>query len=107
MFTSAFKTSAVRLCSPQALFHFAGRERIHSARALDPGSLSCEHRPMSPRSTVNTILIIVAALSFSLSVHAADLRDALGFGKKSTNQSSSLASGLASSLSQDQVIEGL
>lgn len=51
---------------------------------------------------MNSVLAIVVTLSFSSSVHAAGWLDALGFGQKSTNQSSNLPA-----LSQDQVIAGL
>lgn len=56
---------------------------------------------------MKTVFTIVLTLSFSLSAYSASWLDALGFGTKSTNQSSSLPSSAASSLSQDQVIAGL
>jgi hypothetical protein len=60
------------------------------------------------RKTVSTVLTIVATLSLSLGVQGAGWwLDALGLGKKSTNQPLSLGSTAVSSLSQEQVIRGL
>jgi len=50
---------------------------------------------------------VLIALLVSLDTSQADLLDSLGFGKKGTNETSSLTSSLPASLSQDQVVEGL
>jgi hypothetical protein len=53
-----------------------------------------------------SIILLTLLFSFSIS-QAASLFDALGLGKKSTNQTSSASSGIVTSLSQDQVAAGL
>jgi hypothetical protein len=52
------------------------------------------------------LLLLVGSLVPAVATRAA-LLDSLGFGKKGTNDTSSLVSGLPASLSQDQVVEGL
>ena len=56
---------------------------------------------MKPLLTITTILLVSL-----LSTHAG-LLDALGFGKKATNETAALPTGLTASLSQDQVVQGL
>src|SRR6516164_7410184 len=52
-------------------------------------------------------ILATTMLLISLGAPAAGLLDSLGFGTKSTNDSSAVPSLAVSSLSQDQIIEGL
>jgi hypothetical protein len=56
---------------------------------------------------MKTSISIITTLLISLSATHAGLLDALGFGKKATNETATASPTLASSLSQDQIIEGL
>ena len=56
---------------------------------------------------MNSLLTSTAILSLSLISTHAGLLDSLGFGKKATNDSAALPSGLTASLSQDQVVQRL
>jgi hypothetical protein len=56
---------------------------------------------------MNSFFCVTAALMLSVVSTRAGLLDSLGFGKKGTNETAVLPGGLASSLSQDQVVQGL
>ena len=56
---------------------------------------------------MKNLLTILVVLLVSLLSTRAGLLDALGFGKKATNDTASLPAALTASLSQDQVIQGL
>jgi hypothetical protein len=56
---------------------------------------------------MNISLTITATLLVSLLSTHAGVLDALGFGKKATNETAALPSALTASLSQDQVVQGL
>ena len=56
---------------------------------------------------MNSLLIITVTLLVSSISTRAGLLDTLGFGKKATNETTTLPSGLIASLSQDQVVQGL
>jgi hypothetical protein len=56
---------------------------------------------------MNSFLCVTAALLLSAASTRAGWLDSLGFGKKGTNETTALPGGVASSLSQDQVVQGL
>ncbi len=56
---------------------------------------------------MKTLLTITATLLISLAGTHAGLLDSLGFGKKATNDTALLPSSLATSLSQEQMVQGL
>ncbi|MGO8932063.1 MAG: DUF4197 domain-containing protein [Limisphaerales bacterium] len=56
---------------------------------------------------MNLLLTLTAALLLSFCSAHAGLLDALGLGKKATNETGALPSALTASLSEDQVVQGL
>jgi len=56
---------------------------------------------------MKTVLRVIIISVISLGVARAGLLDSLGFGKKGTNETTALPSVLTSSLSQDQMVQGL
>lgn len=56
---------------------------------------------------MKTLFTLTLALSVSLTSSRAGLLDMLGLGKPATNETSAVPGGLAASLSQDQVVQGL
>jgi len=56
---------------------------------------------------MKTLFRVIIILLVSLGAAHAGLLDSLGFGKKATNETTALPSALTSSLSQDQMVQGL